>query len=69
MKYADDAMVACVFRNVKKGEKILEFEFLDESFINFFSFAGFDLASLSSEEKLVNATKMAMGGARSLFII
>ena len=36
MKYADDAMVACVFREVPKNGKILEFEFLDERFANFF---------------------------------
>ena len=48
MKYADDAMVACVFREVPKNGKILEFEFLDERFANFFSFAGFDFVSLSS---------------------
>lgn len=60
MKYADDAMVACVFRNVNKGSKILELEFLDERFANFFSFAGFDFISLSSDEKLVEDVKNSL---------
>lgn len=69
MKYADDAMVACVFRNVKSSGKILELEFLDERFANFFSFAGFEFASISSDEKIVKALQSKMGGVRADFII
>ena len=67
MKYADDAMVACVFREVPKNGKILEFEFLDERFANFFSFAGFDFVSLSSDEKLVKAAKNTMLGGKTFY--
>lgn len=42
MKYAQDGVVAYAFRTFKRGTKILEYGFIDESFANFFAFSGFD---------------------------
>ena len=57
MKYAQDGVVAYAFRTFKRGTKILEYGFIDESFANFFAFSGFDFLSVSDDENLLNLAK------------
>ena len=68
MKYAQDGVVAYAFRTFKRGTKILEYGFIDESFANFFAFSGFDFLSVSDDENLLNLAKANLIKVLSLMV-